>query len=218
MYFTDDQTANLKDLIGKIEKRTGVQLVAAVVGKCDSYPEIPWKAFALTSAVSSLAVLVQALVHDGCALLRVPQFAVAFVIGTGAACALLSVFWHAFGRLFLDRGRAEAEIDQYARAFFFEHELFRTSGRTGILLLVGLYERRVVIVPDSGVADRLGEKALPAVIDRMAPHLRRKDRFRALEQGLASLEAELLAAGFVPSSEAGNEIVEALIQDKGEDR
>ena len=41
MYFNDTQTGRINDLIGKIEERTGIELVAAVVGKCDSYPEIP---------------------------------------------------------------------------------------------------------------------------------------------------------------------------------
>ena len=155
MYFTNDQTAQLNDLIKKIEQRTGIELVATVVGKCDSYPEIPWKAFALAAAISGLALLVQALVRPAWTAGWSAQYAPVVILGAGAAVSLLSVFWPAFGRLFLNRVRAETEIDQYARAFFLERELFRTGSRTGILLLVGLFERRVVIVPDSGVAGRL---------------------------------------------------------------
>jgi uncharacterized membrane protein len=55
MYFSNDQTARLNDLIRKIERRTGVELVAAVAGKSDNYPEIPWKAFALAAAAGALA-------------------------------------------------------------------------------------------------------------------------------------------------------------------
>ncbi len=218
MYFTNDQTDRLNDLIGKIEKRTGIELVAAVVGKCDSYPEIPWKAFALAAAVSALAQLAAAIVHPGWNAVLSAQRAALLVLGAGAAFALLSVLWPAFGRLFLDRMRAESEIEQYARAFFLEREMFRTRGRTGILVLVGLFERRVVIMPDSGVAVRIDQGVLRGVISRMTPHLRRKDRFEALVRGLTAMEAALLQAGFGPALKNGNEISDGLIQEKGEDR
>jgi putative membrane protein len=218
MYFNNDQTTQLNDLIGKIERSTGIELVATVVGKCDSYPEIPWKAFALAVAINALAQLIQSVVQPDWTAVWSVQRAPVFILGIGAIFALLSIFWPAFGRLFLDRVRAETEIDQYARAFFFERELFRTKARTGILLLVSLFERRVVIVPDSGIAGRLEQKAFQAVIQQMAPHLSRKDRFQALLRGLSALEAELLQTGFGPAKKSDNEIPDELIQQKGADR
>jgi putative membrane protein len=218
MYFNDDQTARLNDLIGKIEKSAGIELVAAVVGKCDSYPEIPWKAFALAAAAGALAQLAASLLHPGWNVTVNARHAPLGILAIGAVFALLSVFWQSFGRLFLDRVRAETEIEQYARAFFLERELFKTRGRTGILVLVGLFERRVVIVPDSGLAGRLDPKALQGVIQQMAPHLRRKDRFQAFVQGLTALEGELLKMGFGPVQKSDNEIAEGIIQEKGEGR
>ncbi len=216
MYFNNDQTTQLNELIKKTEQRTGTELVAAVVGKCDSYPEIPWKAFAMSAAVSCLALVALAVAVPGpVAGWSAPQWLVC-IFGAGAAAALLAVFWPAFGRLFLDRARAETEIDQYARAFFLERELFRTGSRSGILLLVSLFERRVVILPDTGAAPRLGRGALGAVIREMAPYLRRGDRFQALVHGFAALEAELLRGGPGPLAKPGNELADGIIEQKGE--
>lgn len=218
MYFNSDQTARLNDLIKNVEQRTGIELVTAVVGKCDSYPEIPWKAFALAAALSGLAMLIQTIVRPGwTAGMSVPP-SLFVIFGAGAAASLLSVFWPAFGRLFLDRRRAEAEITQYAKAFFLERELFRTRSRTGILILVSLFERRVVILPDSGAAGRIGQKALQAIIDEMTPHLRRKDRFEALARALSAIERELIRGGAGTLPKTGNELADEIIQQKGEDR
>jgi putative membrane protein len=218
MYFNNNQTAQLKDLIEKIEQRTGIELVASVVGKCDSYPEIPWKAFALSIAVATLVHLVLSIVKPDWSLVWSQRYVPVLVLGSGAAFTLLSVFWPAFGRLFLDRMRADAEIGQYARAFFLERELFRTRSRTGVLLLVSLFERRVVILPDSGIAGRLEQKALRTVITQMIPHLRRKDRFQALVIGLSALEAELQKAGFGPAKKTEDELKDELIEQKGVER
>ena len=218
MYFTDTQSVHLKDIIRKIEERAGIEMVAAVVGKCDSYPEIPWKAFALAAAVSALAQLAATLLFPGWSPVSSAWSAPLFIPGTGAILALFSVIWPACGRLFLDRARAETEVEQYARALFLERELFRTRDHTGILVLVGLFERRVVIVPDSGIAGRLDSELLHRVIDQMTPHLRRKDRYRAMAGGLTALEAELLKAGFGPARRTGNELADGIIQENGEAR
>ena len=59
MYFSEDQTRRLDARIRLLEKNTGIELVTAVVGKCDHYPEIPWKAFALGVAFGALVIVVQ---------------------------------------------------------------------------------------------------------------------------------------------------------------
>src|SRR5690348_10827589 len=43
---TPDEQAAVSALVLDVEARTGVPLVVAVVGKSDSYAELPWKAFA----------------------------------------------------------------------------------------------------------------------------------------------------------------------------
>jgi len=218
MYFNNDQTAQLKDLIEKIEQRTGIELVAAVVGKCDSYHEIPWKAFALSVVVSALAQLAIFTVKPDWTFAWGQRYVTVFILCISAAVTLLSVYWPAFGRLFLDRVRAETEISQYAKAFFLERELFRTRNRTGVLLLVSLFERRVVILPDTGISGRLEQKALQEVINRMIPHLRHKDRFQGLVLGLSALEAELQKAGFGSVKKTDNELKDEIVEQKGADR
>ncbi|MFZ1985621.1 MAG: hypothetical protein WAU91_14480, partial [Desulfatitalea sp.] len=93
MFFNDDQTAQLNDLIQRIHQRTGVALTAAVVGRCDSYPEIPWKAFAVTVAVNALIHLLQRQIPPAWSNPWSVQHTLGFVLGTSAAVALLALFW-----------------------------------------------------------------------------------------------------------------------------
>ena len=39
----------INELAQQFERATGAQVVAAVVGKADDYPDIPWRAFALAA-------------------------------------------------------------------------------------------------------------------------------------------------------------------------
>jgi putative membrane protein len=144
-------------------------------------------------------------------------FAAAAVLGIGAAAALLTTFVPPFARLFLPAARLEVEVDQYARALFLEREVFRTRHRTGVLVFVSLFERRVVVLPDAGLAARLGDGAMRDVVDRMTPLLARGARCRALVEGLAALEDVLRRAGPAGALGGPDEIEDELVQGKGAD-
>jgi len=216
MYFSKDETQRLNGRIRQLEKNTGVELVAVVVGKCDNYPEIPWKAFALGVAFSSLAWMIQAMLRPDWLSSDSALIHTIIVLGVGTIMALLTATWSGWARCFLDKTRAASEMRQYAQSLFVEREVFATRDRTGLVLLMGLFERQVVILADSGIDARLPSGALQTVIDAMTPELKQGDRFRALNRGVSVMEEGLRAAGFESPADATNQIPEALIQQKGD--
>jgi putative membrane protein len=216
MYFSEDQTQRLDARIRLLEKNTGIELVTAVVGKCDHYPEIPWKAFALGVAFGALVIVAQGVLKPDWLSTYSALIHTLLVLGAGTVMALLTVFWPAWARCFLDKPRAEAEIRQYAQSVFLEREIFKMPARTGMLLLVGLFERRVVILPDRGVGRRLSPEALRLVIAAMQGDLKRGNRLQALTNGVSVLEEQLKAAGFATATEDVDRIPEALLQQKGD--
>ncbi len=216
MYLTEQQSEQIRELGRGLETRTGVEFLSAVVGKCDTYPEIPWKAFAMGSVLSGMAVaavmFLQPQWPSGAATLVL----LAWILIAGAAAAMLTTFWPVFARLFLDRHRAEAEARQYAQGLFLEHQLFQTQRRQAILLLIGIFEHQVVILPDTGVTEQLSEAQLEAVITHLTPHLRRGNFYDALVEGISRMEAELVQAGFESGDDPRNQIENELLQRKGE--
>jgi putative membrane protein len=215
MYFTDDEEGRIQSTIEQIEARTGVQVLAAVIGKADHYPEAPWKAFALAASVASLVVAIRAALDPPwIAPVQAVVYAIA-VLGVGAAAALATVLLPPLARILVPSARLEGEVEQYARACFLERGIFGTRERTGILVLVSLFERKVVILPDTGLATRLPAEALAAVVAQMRPQLSRGARFAALSAGLAALEKALLAAGLRGAPGAPDEIPTELTEDGG---
>jgi len=208
------ESAALEQAIAGLEAQTGVQLVTAVIGKADSYVELPWKAFALGTAFAALALVVaDALSPRWTGADSALIFAVA-ILGAGAVSALLAVAAPAYARLFLRATRRDLEVRHYAQAFFLRRELFATRGRNGILLLVALFERKVEILPDVGLHVRFDGTDWRTVIDAMTPLLRERRCFGALQQGVVRLEALLLAKGMSAAS-GGNELADRPVQETG---
>ena len=205
MNLSENDRQGITERAERLEERTGVQVVAVLVDKCDAYPEIPWKAFALGAALAALAV---ALGLQGAIL------ATLALLGAGAAAALATIFLPAFARLFLVAGRRDAEVRQYAESLFLRHALFNTRNRCGILILVGLFERSVVILPDSGLRERIGDAELKDIVALMTPALSGGRQAAALQDGLNALEALLVARGFA-GGESDDEIVQEVIEEKG---
>ncbi len=197
-----------------LEERTGVEIVVATVGKCDNYPEIPWKAFALFAALAAAAMGLAEWQRPDWIGTQHVTLAAFVVIATGATAAALTVFAPAFARCFLSRIEREAEVRQYAAAMFLEREWFLTAKRHAVLLLVAQFERTVVVLPDVGLRAVLTEEKLAAVIAAMRPRLAAGEFEGAIASGLDTLERLLLEAGLAGPKQA-DEIAAERVLEKG---
>jgi putative membrane protein len=216
-FLSDHDRGQLDQRIAEVEQRTKTQIVLAVIKRSDTYGELPWKAFALGTSVAGLLVFGSDLLFQSWTSRSTALIAVAATLSTGAAFALLTIFLPGFARLFLSGHRAEAEVRQYAESLFLTRELFATDSRTGILLLVSLFERQVVLLPDRGLSDRLSKHAMEDVITSMAPSLKQNEVDRALEEGLERLERilEATAPGGLTGGTGRNELSDEIIEEKG---
>jgi putative membrane protein len=209
----DQERQWLDSRIAEAEKRTGAQIVLAVVERSDAYAELPWKAFALGTAGAGLAVTALDLLRPGWHSSAAVLLSVMATLITGAACALACISLPGFARLFLDVHRAEVETRQYAESLFLSHELYATRGRTGVLLLVSLFERQVIMLIDTGLAKRLGRDVSQGIVTRMTMLLAAGLVAKAFEAGLDGL-TEVLGAT-APAAEAGNELPNGILEEKG---
>lgn len=216
MRLTQEEQNLLSARVTGLETRTGTQAVAAVIGKSDSYPEAPWKAFALGAALAALYSAARSLIAYEWEAGETALRHAVVILGSGAVLALLAVLLEPFARLFTDRRRRDLEVTQYAKALFFDRGLDRTRGRIGILMLVSLFERKVVILADDGFEARIDRDDWQRLTDRMTLLLSRGYVAGALHAGLEGLEALLLARGYRVDENAANELSNAVLQLKGE--
>jgi putative membrane protein len=209
----DQDRSRLDRRVAESEKKTGVELVLAVIDRCDVYTELPWKAFALGASIAGLLILIVDLLRPVWVPGNAVLFSVAAILAAGAFGALLCVLVPGFARLFLDEERAEVETRQYAESLFLSRELFNTGKRTGILLLIALFERCVIVLPDTGIGKRLKQTALDEIITHMTKILTSGQIADALEEGIRGLERALSATA--PLRPEGNELSDKVIEEKG---
>lgn len=210
MPLSSEERREINALVARFETSTHIEAVAAVVHKADGHPDIPWKAYALGSALAALAIaFAPGSVAPPAAPVGVAQ-AMA-VVGAGAVFAAAALWIAPFGRLFLDPVRARAEARQHALALFVRREIFRTPERRAALLLVCRFERTAIVLPDAGLP--LDAGTLERIESEMTRALRRGGPVDALRTGLSSL------AAFGPAAPPGvgrtNRLADGVIVEKG---
>jgi putative membrane protein len=201
---TDKDKELISARVREIEAFSGTEIVTAFTERCDHYPEIQWKAFALGTALTAAAIsLSDVMFNDWFAFKLTLALGLSFC--SGLLLMLFTVVLPSFARLFVDPARAEAEARQYAEGLFLQHELFATPARRAVLLLVARFERKVVILPDHGLQKTLTPPVLDSIIKTMIARLAHGELVVAFDAGLSAL-ADFLGAPLPDSPAVGNQL------------
>ena len=207
------QAKAIERKIAEVEVKTGVQCVAAVVPRADSYPELPWRAFALGAGVAGLIALAVDLGRPDWLSARALLMQTLAILSGGALAGLAALRVPAFARMLLKPGRAQTEVRQCAESLFLTHELFATPRRDAVLVLVSQFEHRVVVVPDVFCRGRVTPLEWEAVVRQMTPKLREGRPADAFLAGLDAIEALLSGKGITGGERASaNVLSDALLR------
>ena len=208
---SEDDKIFLEARIAETEKKTRAQIVLATAARCDSYAEIPWKAFAFGASTAALIVFLFDLFCPVWYTGTITLLSIVAILAAGIVPALLTVISERFARIFLLRSRKYQETLQYAESLFLSREIFATEGRRCILILISRFEKQVVILPDTGVRDRLSPDVMKNIISKMTLPLRKKEFRKAFENGLDELLTVLEPS--LPGTEERNELSNEIIEE-----
>jgi putative membrane protein len=148
--FTDADLESIRAATAAAETRTSGEIVTYVVGRVADHDEARWKAATLGAlGVALLAGLGHWLGGHwggaGVLWITLPSLAGA------AAGYLAAALVPAIERRLISEDDVERRVRLRAEAAFLEEEVFDTRERTGILVLLALFERRAVILADAGI-------------------------------------------------------------------
>jgi len=138
----------IRHAVAEVERTSGAELVPVLVASSDPYRLADWRG-ALAGALlgAALPVVAPDLGGWGAAARWLPIAGALF----GALAGVLIARLPAPRRRLCGDDELELRVDAGARQAFLQHEVFRTRERTGLLLYVSLFERRVRILADEGV-------------------------------------------------------------------
>lgn len=111
------------------------------------------------------------------------------------AGAVLADRFHGLRRLFTPRQQMHEEVNLRARELFFDRRVHHTTGASGLLIFVSLYERMAVVLGDRSVVEALGQPFCEDLCQRLTTRLHDEDIATAIgdtiHHAATSLESAL---------------------------
>lgn len=164
-FFSDSDLEAIQSATAKAEEKTSGEIVPYLVERLDEHPETRYKGAVFGALAGSLiAGALHALggVWGGAGLGWITLPAVA-----GVVVGWVLASWPPIGRRLVDPTSMERRVRLRAESAFLEEEVFRTRDRTGILILVGLWEHRAVILADEGIHRAVPQGEWQNLVDRL---------------------------------------------------
>lgn len=154
--FTESDRQRIAEAVDKAESRTSGEIVPVVVARSGSYPSALWKA-ALIGIIPGLLIyewLVLGADDWGMTAWSAQLMPLTMIAGA-LLFAVAAHFVPAVQRALIPESRLIESVHARAQRAFLENEVFQTRERTGILLLVSLFEHRVEVLGDTGINDNV---------------------------------------------------------------
>jgi putative membrane protein len=197
---SDSDTRAIAEHVAAAERRTAGEIVVVVAERSAEYGT---ERAAVSLALTLLAAIALYLL--------VPHVSGLWILA-GQAPLLLLLWWVAGQAGVLHRivPRAEQEEQVQARAkqLFIDEGVTETRDRSGVLLFLSEAERRVELLADRGIHERVGKEAWQSTVDKVVGAIHHG---QAKAGVLAAIDAiaENLARHFPPRDDDENELADA---------
>jgi putative membrane protein len=199
---TAQEVEAIRAAVARAEAVSGAEIVPVVVESCDGYEISTWMGAALGALTAATWALAAPPWGTTPARALLPT-------ALGALAGALLAHLPPLRRALAGRARLAHRVEAAAGTAFIAHEVFRTRDRTGLLLFVSHFERRVTILADSGVHAAVPEQEWRSLADAVAADMKNESPGKALLVAVERVGAVVAARGPVRRADDVNELPDA---------
>ena len=182
-FFSKADLESIREATAGAETRTGGEIVPFIVERVVEKDEARWRAAAIGALAAAAAAGLANLFGGywgGAGVFWITLPAVA-----GAGLGYLAGGVDALGRWLIPEDRLERAVEMRAKAAFLEEEVFDTRDRTGVLVMIALFERRAVVLADAGINRSVPENTWQELVDQLVAGITAGQPAEAMRRAVA---------------------------------
>ncbi len=183
-YFSQDDLREIEAAVRAAEQRTAGEIVPYAVSHSDHYEAAAWKGATLGGFAAAVAAGVARWFGDAWGVPSLAWVMLPALVGGGLGY-LVAATVRPLKLALAGAAKVEHRVRQRAAAAFLENEVFKTRARTGVLIFLSLFERRVVVLGDSGINARVGQHEWDAIVAGIVAGMRADRPGKALAGAIA---------------------------------
>lgn len=157
--------------VKEAESKTSGEIVPYFVEQSDDYRVASWRGGVTAGAA---AMLLSLLVHTVVNIwLAYSMFELSATIAAGCGLGVFLVrIIPSLRRFFAGQSLMEHRVSQRASLAFLSEEVFNTRERTGILIFLSFFERKVVVLGDSGINAKARQEDWKGIVQIIVQSMR----------------------------------------------
>jgi putative membrane protein len=179
-FFTAEEKERLKATTHKVESRTIGEIVVMVVDYSDHYIEAEVLGSILLGSLLSLILTV--LFFNSSLWSYIPLSFIFFF-----PCWVFFIRVEALKKIFIGIRRKEEAVRLRAERAFFEKGLYRTKKNTGVLFFLSLLERKVWVLADTGIYEKMNQEVLNRFANEVSKGIKEGRACDALSQAIQEI-------------------------------
>ena len=183
-FFTEKEKERLKATVHEVESKTIGEIVVMVVDHSDHYIEAEVFGGIL---LGSLLSLIATLLYFHSSIWSYVPLSFLFFF----PCRFLFQRVDILKRLFIGIRKKEEAVRLRAERAFFERGLYKTKKNTGVLFFLSLLERKVWVLADKGIYEKMNQKTLNRFANEVSRGIKENQACEALSKAIQEIEVLL---------------------------
>lgn len=205
MKFTEDDVNNIEKAVEDAEKKTSGEIVPVVMDSSDAYNAAHLRCGMLVGFFA--AIVFYFLTDKGGDPIWILWVQIPGII-LGYFLANISFVKY----LLITKAEVEEEVNQRAMEVFLSNNLHMTRDRTGVLIFISELERKVVMLADEGINDKVASNTWDDLVEKLVSDIKQKRAGEGIAQAVESC-GDILATHFPPKDDDTNEIDNKFIRE-----
>jgi putative membrane protein len=179
-FFTEEEKERLKATVHEVESKTIGEIVVMVVDHSDPYIEAEVLGGIL---LGSLLSLIATLLYFHSSIWSYVPLSFLFFF----PCRFLFQRVDILKRLFIGIRKKEEAVRLRAERAFFERGLYKTKKNTGVLFFLSLLERKVWVLADKGIYEKMNQETLNRFANEVSRGIKENQACEALTKAIQEI-------------------------------
>ena len=179
-FFTAEEKERLKATVHEVESKTIGEIVVMVVDHSDHYIEAEVLGGIL---LGSLLSLIATLLYFHSSIWSYVPLSFLFFF----PCRFLFQRVDILKRLFIGIRKKEEAVRLRAERAFFERGLYKTKKNTGVLFFLSLLERKVWVLADKGIYEKMNQETLNRFANEVSRGIKENQACEALTKAIQEI-------------------------------
>ena len=180
MKLTEEFKENISEAVLRYELKTSGEIVPVLLKASDHYSSAHYRAGLILGVLGHFLAYAFDL-NFSLPFFPLYCFVAFFTVG------FLSANIGVIKRLMTLKSEFDEEVRKRATELFYELGLHSTKDRNGVLIFLSLVERRIIIMADKGIHEKVGQVFWDKIVTKMIPLLKSKQVLEALALGIANV-------------------------------